>query len=435
MSVLVLALFQHEAMAVSPGKPLDIEKLKAHPRELPDLIKKAETGPDLVTIKKAVDDMISQAEKPKPAPTPEEEAKEADDAVKLGQTYGISTNLISHQRMARGAWCGIHAASAGESLAKMGGDLAATLQNCVPIHTLGPKPTLTGVKKLMEGLKNPCAATMENLFGSLILGTGFITMAASECATSASIDTACGGVIQLLIGSLLQTQSAGQVALTVCDNKGLPPSREWVMPARRLQTSEADRLKRVAVWDAKADMTKAQLDTEMAICVVQVSQIATALAAFGTAVDQSIQACTLKAIAKPIPKIGTQVMEWCMVEISYVLYAIFGAAQFLSSAVSHCGKAIGVRAGSECAASILRITTNVAGLPLLAGGLDTMCPGTTNSINDLAGPFANTAAHLTGLGRRLSGESDEDHLHRGLELMANFTDLITKPKVWEEFHV
>jgi len=437
-----------------------------HDGHLKMMMEKAESGPSHDSIVKAVNDLIAQVELP--GSMLDAEANRSygvhlrdghvsgnaligkgpiQDAIQAAAVAGVASGvkgLLNHQKDIRGSFCGFHAASASQYLTRASIQIAMSVKDCVP----GKHVDLLDVHNVhgfLKSLVTPCVADVMDIIGSLVNVAGYLSLVATECAEHAEIDAVCAGITEILIGALAQTGAAGEVALNVCSANPKPPVDDWVMPTRRLQSNATRRLQedfeiitdgseddsglygnqaytpRVAKWDAKMGMDREQQDLELAMCVVDATQVASALGVFGIGFDQTIKSCTFKDLVAKVPKINTQIEEWCVSSVSYVLYSLFSAASFIASSLSHCGKAIGMRMGSECVAAVTRITASMSGLPLIASGLDLTCPPSKNYLGKTTGPLKNVVVQITGLGRRLSDVDDETKL-RGASILANVTN-------------
>jgi len=442
----------------------------AHSDHVNALMEKAESGPSHDAIIAAVNEMMAQVELPETALDAEARRSigkqnlrhgqvsakallgsqgpiqdAVHDALATGVVNGVK-GLLKHQADVRGSFCGFHAASAAQYLTRASIQIAMSVKACVPgkhVDLLN----MHNVHGFLSNLVSPCNADIMDIIGSLVNVAGYLSLVATECAEHAEIDAVCAGITEILIGALAQTGAAGQVALNVCSSHPKPPVDDWVMPTRRLQANATRRLQedveiitdgspeddvglygnraytpRIAKWDSKLNMDREQQDLELAMCVVDATQVASALGVFGVAFDQTIKSCTAKDLVAKVPKIGTQIEEWCVSEVSYVLYSLFSAASFIASSLSHCSKAIGFRMGSECVAAVTRITASMSGLPLIASGLDLTCPASKSYLGKTTGPLKNVVLQITGLGRRLGDIEDEIKL-RGASILANASSL------------
>lgn len=297
---------------------------------------------------------------------------------------------LDSQRKARGAWCGLNAASAVEYFSRAGIMIAGSLQECAAKKAGNTR----GSGNLYDAIMDPCSAQVSEILSSLIWAGAWLSMAASECSAHASWEAACAGVIQALIAAVAETMAAGDVMRETCMVPAEVPTNVAPFPVRRLQAGNPAYTPELAAFDAKTQMTQEALDLEMAMCVQDSVQAATMLAQFGVAYDNSIFVCPLKDFADIVENA-------CVMEVSLTINRVLQAAAYVGGAISHCGKALGVRLGAECTASMLQVSANLAGIPAAAAGINLACPGTEASLVDTYGILAGPMMKLTSIGRRL----------------------------------
>mmetsp|Transcript_134125 Transcript_134125/g.428561 ORF Transcript_134125/g.428561 Transcript_134125/m.428561 type:complete len:590 (-) Transcript_134125:54-1823(-) len=353
----------------------------------------------------------------------------------IGAGASIVTKVLDRQTKARGAWCGFHSAKAAQYLTRAGIQMAMAVKGCLPESGMDMK-NVSSSTEFLRLVKSPCTADVENIVGSLVWVASYVSLLASECAAHANLDALCAGTIEAVIAGLAQTAAAGQLVVNSCIMPHVPPEFDAVTPTRRLgpvgpafpESSPAAFgasgpnlafSEGLARYDAKEDLDKEDLDLEMSLCVLDATQVATDLGTFGLGFDQTILACAADQVAGGVPKVGVAAQEYCVVEVSYVLFNLFSASSFLSSALNHCAKAIGIRMGSSCASAIMRILAGISGVPALGAGMDAACPGTENSVRKVLGPLAKPVVKISALGRRLSNSttSQPEALLQGLKML------------------
>jgi len=324
----------------------------------------------------------------------------------VGAGASVVTKVLDRQTKARGAWCGFHSAKAAQYLTRAGIQMAMAVKGCLPESGMDMK-NVSSSTEFLRLVKSPCTADVENIVGSLVWVASYVSLLASECAAHANLDALCAGTIEALIAGMAQTAAAGQLVVNSCILSLVPPEFDAVTPTRQLGAAGPNLAfsEGLARYDAKEDLDKEDLDLEMSLCVLDATQVATDLGTFGLGFDQTILACAADQVAGGVPKVGVAAQEYCVVEVSYVLFNLFSASSFLSSALTHCAKAIGIRMGSSCASAIMRILSGMSGVPALGAGMDAACPGTENSVREVLGPLAEPVVKISALGRRLSNST------------------------------
>jgi len=338
----------------------------------------------------------------------------------VGAGASVVTKVLDRQTKARGAWCGFHSAKAAQYLTRAGIQMAMAVKGCLPESGMDMK-NVSSSTEFLRLVKSPCTADVENIVGSLVWVASYVSLLASECAAHANLDALCAGTIEALIAGMAQTAAAGQLVVNSCILSLVPPEFDAVTLTRRLGAAGPNLAfsEGLARYDAKEDLDKEDLDLEMSLCVLDATQVATDLGTFGLGFDQTILACAADKVAGGVPKVGVAAQEYCVVEVSYVLFNLFSASSFLSSALTHCAKAIGIRMGSSCASAIMRILSGMSGVPALGAGMDAACPGTENSVREVLGPLAEPVVKISALGRRLSNSttSQPEALMQGLKML------------------
>mmetsp|Transcript_84778 Transcript_84778/g.245114 ORF Transcript_84778/g.245114 Transcript_84778/m.245114 type:complete len:430 (-) Transcript_84778:211-1500(-) len=297
--------------------------------------------------------------------------------------------VMHGQHQARGAWCGLNAASAVEYFSRAGIVIAASLQECAQ-----QRLEVQEGDHLFDAVMAPCMADIAEIVSALMWAGTWLSLPISECADRASYESLCAGAIQSLVASIAETMAAGDVMRQTCAIPQKVPTYVAPMPVRRLQADNPAFNPDLAAFDAKADMSPEALDLEMAMCVQDAVQAATVLGQFGVAYDNSVFAC-------PLSHASTYAENYCTVTVSLLLNRMLEAVGLIGAAVSHCGRAIGVRMGAACTGSVSQVVAGFAGLPATAAGMNTACPGAQASLIDHLGFLANPAIKISSLGRRL----------------------------------
>jgi len=310
----------------------------------------------------------------------------------LKAVAGPVAKLLDSQRKARGAWCGLNAASAVEYFSRAGIVIANSIHECA-----GKQPRFDGPETMFDALMSPCMADIAEAVSALIWAGSWIAAAASECAAHANYESLCATSIMALIAAISDTTSAGDVMRQTCNIPPVVPSFVAPFPVRRLQGMEGNPAftPELADFDAKKEMSPEALDLEMAMCVQDAVQAATIMGQFGVVYDNTIVTCTLKDF-------GTVTENACVTTASLMVDRMLTALSYIAAAVSHCGTAIGARMGGICVGAVARVCANFAGLPADAAAMNLACPGTQASLVDSFGVLTNPMLKLSSLGRRLA---------------------------------
>jgi len=335
----------------------------------------------------------------KEAEAAEEGEKDASEA--LMELAGLAAagrpvdHMFGKQREIRGAWCGFDAANAVQYMARAGTQIAIAVKECA-VNSNSRRDA--GHAPFGELALAPCAADIEAAISSLLWVATWISLAVTQCAERANVEALCAGVIEALFAAVVDLTAAGTVMTETCRLPPTAPDREAPFPIRRLQeeplAGNPAYTERNAVYDAKTALTPEEAQLEEAMCVQDAIMAATSLGQYGVAVDQTIFAC-------PLEHLNVYTQEVCVIDISYMLNRMFQTMTFVGAAISHCGRAIGARLGAECFAASMQVTASVAGVPLVAAGIDLSCPGTEHYLGDEFGDLAVKVVEVAAVGRRL----------------------------------
>merc|ERR1719188_594512 len=219
-------------------------------------------------------------------------------------------------------------------------------------------------------------------------------------------------MIQALVGQLAQSASMATVARSTCQVQPDGPPGEFPIPVRRLREEVAGHAAAgvdgnpaftagQAAFDAKMDMSPEALNLETAMCVQDAMQTAVTLGRFGVAFVQTIFACPLDGLT-----VWTQ--NQCVITVGLVLNQLTQAASQMAGAVSHCGRALGIRRGATCLAGVMGVISPLAGLPAVAAGINLNCPGARSNLHKTFGPLTNPLVQVSSLGRRLANGTAPD---------------------------
>merc|ERR1740121_1196429 len=207
-----------------------------------------------------------------------------------------------------------------------------------------------------KNVQAACAADISAVYAAVSFVAEFISSAVKSCSENIQVDAACSAAITGIVGNTARIATSASFIAGNCKGAAAyGPALDdsvWQM-TRRLR---ADAI----------EPTYDENGMAMTSCVLDATQAANYLAAFGIAIDGATKSCNKHNLPHGIksmvryPFVHQVAQIYCAANIFDILEALFQAAAFISSAVSHCAPT--TNQGALCASGATGVVGGTTGL-------------------------------------------------------------------------
>lgn len=298
----------------------------------------------------------------------------------LGTGFSNPVSILAASDKLRTASCTLNVLQAAQYLARAGVQIDQATKTCRSPGELGYSSSYK---------KEACGANAAGVFSSIGWVASYLSLAASQCGRTANVKAVCAGAIEGLVAALGGLAAHANIVAANC----VPDAQ-----AETARNTHSD-----AIWQAarrlEMDMDgkfSPDKDVELATCVLDATEAATALAQMGTGIEAARRGCNLYHATRKTPVVSAATHAICATSVGQVLHGVAQAATFIAAATSHCAQGIDVPA--LCASGVAGLLSSLAAVVYMGSGINLACVDLPQ-MGPFKEPFARSMAQ--GIARRL----------------------------------
>jgi len=231
---------------------------------------------------------------------------------------------------------------------------------------------ITAATASCKGGKDPniqaaCAADISTVYAAVGFVAEYISQAVASCSENIQVDAQCSAAISGIVGNTARISTDAAFIAGNCKGAaayGKPTGDSIWQMTRRLRSESSEVIRRLDSDTIEPTYEENTVGTYA--CVLDATQATNYLAAFGIAIDGATKSCSKNNLPHGIksmiryPFVHQMAEVYCAANIFDILEALFEAAAFISSAVSHCAPA--TNQDALCAAGATGVVGGSSGL-------------------------------------------------------------------------
>lgn len=212
-----------------------------------------------------------------------------------------------------------------------------------------------------------CAADISTVYAAVGFVAEYISAAVTSCSENLQLEAGCSAAIAGIVANTARISTDAAFIAGNCPGgaaNGKPVGDSVWQMTRRLRSEDPELPRRLDADTIEPTYDENGMATTT--CVLDAVQTANYLAAFGIAIDGATKSCNkhnlphgLKSMVR-YPFVHQMAQIYCAANIFDILEALFQAAAFVSSAVSHCAPT--TNQGALCASGATGVVGGTSGL-------------------------------------------------------------------------